>query len=158
MSAPRRARILAAYATVKINDPISGKPTVAGFYEGAVLPPEADLENVASLVQRDYAEWLDSDEAKAVDTAEAEAEKAQDDAAKQRADEADAALAKAEADRAPTEEPEVPVANGKPAQSAPKADWVAYAVSQRDEGVSEQDAQAEAEAMSKADLIAQYGG
>jgi hypothetical protein len=99
MSAPRRARVLAAYATVKINDPISGKPTVAGFYEGAVLPLEADPENVASLVRREYAEWLDSGEAKAVEKQETDAEKAEAAAVKQRADEAEAAAAAAEKER-----------------------------------------------------------
>jgi hypothetical protein len=98
MSVPRRARVLAAYATVKINDVLSGKPTVAGFYEGAILPPEADPENVASLVRRGYAEWLDSGEVKAVDKQQTEADKAADAAAKQRADEAEAAAVKADAD------------------------------------------------------------
>jgi hypothetical protein len=176
----RRARVLAAYATVKILDPVSGKWTVAGFYQGAVLPPEADPENVASLVRREYAEWLDSDEASAVDKAETEADKAAEDAAKQQMDEAEAAAVKAdedaekaaakaaedadktaepeaESEAEPEAEPEAEL-DLPPAQSAPKPDWVAYAVSQRDEGVSEEDARAEAEAKTKAELIVEYGG
>lgn len=99
----RRARVTAAYATVKIIDPISGKPTVLGFYKDAILPPEADPENVASLVHREYAEWLDSGDAKAVDKQETAEEKAEADAAKQRADEAEAAAKKAEEDRSAAE-------------------------------------------------------
>ena len=69
----RRARVLAAYATVKLLDPVTSKWTVHGFYKDAVLPLEADPENVASLVRREYAEWLDSGEVKVVDKQEAEA-------------------------------------------------------------------------------------
>jgi hypothetical protein len=47
---------------------------------------------------------------------------------------------------------------GPPPQSAAKADWVAYAAAKRAEGVSEEDARAAAEATSKADLIAEFGG
>ena len=96
--AARRARVTVAYATVKLLDPATGKWTVHGFYQGAVLPENADPENVAGLVRREYAEWVDSGEAKAVDKAETEA-----DAAKQRADEAEAAAKKAEAERAAAE-------------------------------------------------------
>ena len=87
----RRARVTAPYATVKVNNPVTGKWTVLGFYQGAVLPIEADAENVASLVRREYAEWLDSGEVKAVEKQETAEEKAEADTAKQRADEADAA-------------------------------------------------------------------
>jgi hypothetical protein len=53
------ARVLAAYATVKVLDAASGKPTYYGFYQGAILPPSADPEAVANLVRRGYAEWVD---------------------------------------------------------------------------------------------------
>jgi hypothetical protein len=109
----RRARVLAPYATVKILDPVSGKPTVAGFYAGAVLPPEADPEDVARLVRREYAEWLDSGEEKVLDKQEDEAEKAQADAAKRRADDAEAAIKKADAEHAEAE---------KAAEAAAKAE------------------------------------
>lgn len=46
---------------------------------------------------------------------------------------------------------------GPPVKSAAKAEWVAYAVSQRAEGADEDAARAEAEATSKEDLIAAYG-
>jgi len=96
----RRARVTVAYATVKLLDPATGKWTVAGFYRDAVLPVEADPENVASLVRREYAEWLDSGEAKAVDKAETEEEKAAAEAAKQQMEAAEAAAKKAEAEQA----------------------------------------------------------
>lgn len=46
----------------------------------------------------------------------------------------------------------------RPGQAAVKAAWVAYAVTQRPEGMSEEDARTEADDMSKADLIAKFGG
>lgn len=58
----RRARVIAAYATVKIMDAASGKPTVCGFYEGAILPPSADPQNVEGLVRRGYVEWVEEPE------------------------------------------------------------------------------------------------
>lgn len=122
----RRARVTAAYATVKLLDPATGKWTVAGFYKDAVLPIEADPENVAGLVRKEYAEWVE----------EAPAEESPAD---------------------PEPKKDAPPANPAPPQAATKADWVAFAVTQRAEGVSEADAQAEAEAKSKADLIAEFG-
>lgn len=53
---------------------------------------------------------------------------------------------------------ETAASGGRPGVRAPKEDWVAYAVSKRPEGQSEEDARAEAEVMSKADLIAKHGG
>jgi len=122
----KQARVTAAYATVRVLDPATGKPTVRGFYENAVLPEAADAVNVESLVNRGYAEWVDDSPAE-VPPADPEPGK------------------------------DAPPANPTPPQAATKADWVAYAVAQRAEGVSEADAQAEAEAKSKADLIAEFG-
>ncbi len=113
-----------AYATVKVLDPISGKWTVLGFYQGAILPDSADPDNVANLVRREYAEWVDDE---------------------------------------PVVQPEEPVAESgepprRPHGNAGKAAWVEYAVARRDEGVSEDDARAVAEQMTKEDLVAEYGG
>jgi hypothetical protein len=83
-----------------------------------------------------------------MDEAEAAAVKADEDAEK-----AAEPAAEAEVEAEVEAELDLP-----PAQSAPKPDWVAYAVSQRDEGVSEEDAQAEAEAKTKSELIVEYGG
>lgn len=74
----RQARVIAAYATVPCVDASSGKPTVYGFYHGAVLPPTADAEHVVGLVRRGYAEWVEQpkveeEESKAKPRAKAEA-------------------------------------------------------------------------------------
>ena len=133
----RQARVTVAYATVKLLDPASGKWTVIGFPQGAVFPSNADPANVAALVRREYAEWVE----------EAPAEQPPADP---------------EPEPDPATEPEpgkdAPPANPAPPQAAAKADWVAYAVTQRAEGVSEADAQAEAEAKTKAELIDEFGG
>lgn len=55
----RRARVTAAYATVKVLDTATGKPAIHGFYEGGIFPPSSDPDSVAALVRRGYAEWLD---------------------------------------------------------------------------------------------------
>lgn len=54
----RQARVSVAYATVKVPDG-AGKPTVMGFHQGTVFPASADPEDVARLVRRGYAEWVD---------------------------------------------------------------------------------------------------
>ncbi len=75
----RQARVTAPYATVKVIDTPSGKPTVYGFYEGGILPPSADPENVANLVRRGYAEWVGepiAEEPKAEATEESDAKPA----------------------------------------------------------------------------------
>lgn len=164
----RRARVVVAYATVKVLDPISGGWSVRGFYQDAILPAEADPENVASLVRRQYAEWLDEAEGEAVERQEADADEAQDAAFEKRLDEAEAAVKRAdepervepvEIESDPDDGAEVVSAPGiRPAQAAPKADWVTYAVALRAEGVSEQDAKAAAEAKTKAELVAEFGG
>lgn len=59
----------------------------------------------------------------------------------------------------PPPETEPPTTLGeRPKDYASKPEWVDYAVSKRAEGVSEEDARTSAEAMSKADLIATFGG
>lgn len=63
MAGPRRARVLAAYATCKVRDTATGVLTVLGFYQGAILPSNADADNVASLVRREYAEWVEAEPA-----------------------------------------------------------------------------------------------
>lgn len=173
MSAPRRARVLAAYATVKVLDPIDGKPSVRGFYQGAVLPIEADPENVASLVRREYAEWLDKDGAELLVKQETDTDKAVEVAAEQRRAEGEAAAKqaddewastpegvaaadKAEADaKAAEQKPARP--DGRPDGRASQATWLAYAVSQRPEGMSEDDARTAYGDKTKAELVAEFG-
>lgn len=122
----RQARVSVAYATVKVRDAVG--VSVRGFHQGAVFPDSADPDAVAALVRRGYAEWVDEVEPEAPDAVEPTAE------------ETDGAS-----------EGVFAVAATPPAQSAPKVDWVAYAVSQGAD-------YAEAEATTKADLITQYGG
>jgi len=160
----RRARVVVAYATVKIIDPISGKPAVRGFDQGAIFPVEADPENVAALVRREYAEWLDDAEVKEVVKQKTAEDKMAEDAAARRLEDAEAAIKKAEGDDDGSE-PEVDEAkddngdtNGdKPKPYVSKEVWLAYAVSQRAEGVSEEDATEALADKTKADLVAEFG-
>lgn len=57
--AARRARLTAAYGTVRVMDPATGSPSIRGFYQGAVFPDAAFAEDVERLVRREYAEWVD---------------------------------------------------------------------------------------------------
>lgn len=57
----------------------------------------------------------------------------------------------------PTGQATTPTGETRPTSRSSKDDWVAYAVSQRAEDVSEEDARAEAEATSKNELMAKYG-
>lgn len=57
----RQARVVVAYATVKVLDPATGKPTVCGFYKDSVLPANADPANVEALVRREYAAWINEE-------------------------------------------------------------------------------------------------
>lgn len=123
----RRARATAAYATCRVLDPATGAPTVLGFHQGGTFPDTADPDNVENLVRRGYAEWVDE--------------------------------ADGPADPGATiGEPELVVTGDpvRPADNALKPAWVDYAVAMRDEGVSEEDARAEAEATKKDDLIARF--
>lgn len=139
--AARRARLTAAYGTVRIMDPATGAPSIRGFYQGAVFPDSADPQDVARLVRRDYAEWVDD-----------EPEPLGDPGAT-----IDEAPVVVQAPDVVTETPDLtPRQPTRPAESANKAAWVDYAVAMRDDDVSEADARAEAEAATKADLIAGY--
>lgn len=68
----------------------------------------------------------------------------------------------ADAVAAPEEpEPSGPVGSldsMRPSKADPKELWVVYAATQRPEGTSEADARVQAEALTKAELIAKYGG
>lgn len=93
----RRARVVVAYATVKVLNPATGKWAMFGYHRDAVLPDEADPDNVASLVRRGYAEWVDAAEPT---VAQAEPEKEPDpdkDAESEPSKEAEAPAAPAKA-------------------------------------------------------------
>lgn len=128
----RRARVVAAYATVKVVDPTTGKWTVAGFQKDALLPADADPENMATLVRREYCEWVEGPVA--------EPEPPADDG---------------EVDDEATDEP---VKSGRPDGRSSQATWLTYAVSQRPEGMPEDEARDKYGDLTKAELIAQFGG
>jgi hypothetical protein len=148
--------VTAPYITLKVRGQ-AGALVLGELYQGAPVPENADPENVQRL--------LDKGMVAVVGTAEADLlgvpagtpipgeppnvpVTEQSGASITPADRMDRAMTAAEQSRK----------SGRPQGNAPKADWVTYAVSQRAEGVSEQDAQAEAEAKTKADLVAEYGG
>jgi hypothetical protein len=148
------------YVTLKVRDATTGAEVVREFYEGGVLPEGANSDDVDRLLRKDMIAEEGSDEAN---------------------------LAAPAGTPKPGEPPNVPVTEvpagslapderqrrqlealrqsqdagergGRPHGNAGKQAWVDYAVSQRTDGVSEDDARAEAEGMSKADLVAKYGG
>ena len=132
----RLARLTAAYGTVRVVDPATGGPSIRGFYQGAVFPAAADPEDVERLVRRGYAEWVDEDEPA-------------------RPEDPDAAIDNGSP--TPAVDADDGLAPQRPGDSASKAAWVDYAVACRNDGVSEQEARAAAEAMTKADLITLHG-
>lgn len=123
-------RVTAQYVTLKVRGD-DGAVGVRGFYAGAVVPVDrVDPESVQHHVEGDMAEVYNDAAAEPVVEEAASSEDAPAD----------------------TEQPV------RPATAAPKADWVAYAVAVRPDGVSEEDAAAAADGKTKADLIAEYGG
>lgn len=136
MSKQKLWRAAWPHVTVGILDE-GGSRTVVAFGEGGVLPPNADPEDVKRL---------------AVKGALVEVEAAEPDKPVEKT--------AATPVKEPDHEPQPVIAEPKlraPQTNASKAEWVAYAVAMRDEGVSEANAKADAEAMSKADLITVYG-
>ncbi len=157
----RRARITAAYATLKLVDPLNGL-SVRGFYRDAITPVESDPASVAALVRRGYAEWFEGDEPEPAAKGRTAEDKAAEDAAARQLEDA----APKAAEPAEPVEPEGDTTGDttgeakdgdKPKPYASKEAWLAYAVSQRAEGVSEEDALAALEGKSKNDLIAEFG-
>jgi hypothetical protein len=117
--------------------------SVSGTVDGHELPPrgvEVDLPDhvAAALCDAGQARPVSSKEK--VETAAMEQEDVEERAEGQTVGETE------------------PGADARPSRSDSKAAWVDYAVSQRGDGVSEEDARAEADGKLKADLIAEYGG
>jgi hypothetical protein len=153
-------KVVAPYITIKVRDD-NGGTVIREFYQGGVIPDEADPDNVARLVEGGMLADEDSPEAEVLGNPAGTpvpgeppnvpvTEAAQGPAL---APDERMARALAAADKAGTAD-----AGGRPKDYASKPEWVDWAVSQRPEDVSEEDARAQAEAKSKADLIAQYGG
>ncbi len=140
MSEPRY-QVAWPYLTVKILDGATGATTVVGYTEGGILPPTADAEDVKRLVAKGALREIPASENQ------------------QLAAEPKPTPKTGESSQ-PAALPGTADAPAKPAQppaQASKAEWVAYAVAMRPEGVSEEGAKAKAEAMSKAELAAKFG-
>lgn len=121
-------RVVAPYVTLKVRDQ-AGAQVLTGFYEGAVVS-DVDANSLRHHLDNGLVEMVE--EAAPVPAAVESTE--------------------------PVEPAGETQTNGRPSVRASKDDWITYAVSQRADGVAEDDAKAAAEAKSKADLIAQFGG
>lgn len=97
-------KVISAYVTARVTNPLDGQDNVIGFYRGAVLPEGTPQSEIDHLLDVGMIE--DVDKAALVSPLSTD-------------DEVKAALA---------DDPDGP--GGVPAKSASKADWVAYAVSQ----------------------------
>ena len=69
-------RVCAPYVTLKSKSDGGGQ-VVLGYYEGALVPETVDLDDLARHIRKGMVEKLEGAEAKAVDKAQAEAEKAE---------------------------------------------------------------------------------
>ena len=151
--------VTAPYVTLKVKDQAGG--TVVGeLYQGAPVPDSADPENVQRLVAKGMLAEAGTSEADLLGVpagTPVPGEPPNVPVTEQSGASitpADRLLRAQDAnDRA-----ERQTGDGRPSVRAPKDDWVTYAVSQRAEGVSEEDARAEAEGKSKAELVAKFGG
>ena len=108
-------RVTAPYVTIRIRDDITGAWSLRGFFPGAVLPASTHPEDIARHLRKTMIEKVDAAEAKTIDKAQAEADKAEDAAATAQAD-VDDLLAK-EAAKAAAEE----AAPVKPVKATTKA-------------------------------------
>jgi hypothetical protein len=125
-------KVTAPYVTCKVRDDLGGE-SVRGFYEGGVLPASADPENVKILVEKGMVEKVTAPEPEPATEPAVLVDEDRDDL---------------DAEPAPD----------RPLVGASKADWVEFAVTQRADGVSEEDARVEAENSTKAELVARFGG
>jgi hypothetical protein len=150
--------VIAPYITVKCRDDVAGGMIIREFYQGGVLPDGADPDNVKRLEESGMVADQDTPEADVMGVPAGTpipgeppnvpvTETAQGSALPP-----DVRMANA------LEAAGLASTGGRPGRNDSKAAWVDYAVSQRPDDMSEEDARAEAEAKSKADLIAQYGG
>jgi hypothetical protein len=97
-------RVTAPYVTLRIRDDLTGSWSLRGFFPGAILPASTKQEDLDRHLRKTMIEKVDAAEAKTLDKAQAEADKAEDAAAKAQAD-VDDLLAK-EAAKAAAEEAE----------------------------------------------------
>lgn len=156
--------VVAPYVTLKCRD-IRGGLQVLEFYQGATVPEEADAESLKSLLDKNMVAEVGSEDADLAATGKPLAEAKREKAAADARVEAEAKLAgKASTARTASTSDDTSdevaadtTINGRPKASASKEEWVTYAVDQRGDLVSEEDARAAAEAKTKADLVAEFG-
>lgn len=152
--------VTAPYVTFRAKDSAGGS-ILREMYQGGTLPDNADPNNVERLLEKKMIAEVGSQEADLlgvpagspipgeppnVPVTEQSPAYVDQQARLQRAQDA-----VDQADRTDQR-------GGRPRVNASKEDWVEYAVTQRAESVSEDDARVEAQALSKSDLIAKSGG
>jgi hypothetical protein len=148
--------VAAPYVTLKVKGQ-QGQDVTLGFYEGAILPDGADSDDLERLIRKGMVVEADSPEAEFA--VPAGTPKPGEPPNVPVTEQPVQALPLEERQRRQMEAAEQgEQRGGRPRVNASKEDWVEYAVTQRADGVSEDDARAEAQAMSKADLIAKSGG
>lgn len=130
--------VTAPYVTLRVKDQ-TGKEVLLGFYEAAPVPDSVAKDDLERHIRKGMIAEAGTDEA---DAASPVGRPVQFDAAGM------PEQAKPAAEGKP---------DGQPALYASKGAWVDYAVTQRADGVSEEDARADAESKSKAELLAEYG-
>jgi hypothetical protein len=133
-------KVTGKYVTMKVADD-TGQRITLGFYEGAPVPDSVSDEDRERLRRKGLIA--------AEDTPEAEA--AVPHGVPVTFDDLGHAV-----EQRPGSERSEQADDGKPKLVDPKERWVDYAVSQRSGDVSEEDARAEAEGKTKAELVAQY--
>ena len=148
--------VVAPYVTLKVRDQ-SGALHIRGFNEGGqVKRDEIDDESLRHHLESEMMAPVGSDLARFA--APAGTPKPGEPPNVPVADTPVSSLPLAERMKLQADAADAPVASpGRPATYATKDKWVAYAVTQRPDDQSEDDAKAAAEAMSKAELIASYG-
>jgi hypothetical protein len=126
--------VTAPYVMLKVHDPATGGVTVREFYRGGVLPDGADVTDVERLLGKGM---LARQEVAFV--------------------EPESTVSAVDVLVHTEDDDELVVVPVKPTQADNKAAWVDYAVAMRAEDADEAQARAAAEAMSKADLVKQFG-
>jgi hypothetical protein len=151
--------VTAPYVTLKMKDQ-AGATVLGEFYQGAPVPDTADPENVQRLVDKGMIAVVGTPQADLLgvpagtpipgeppNVAVTEQPVASLPLAERLRRQREAAEG--------SEDQQEPA--GPPRRNASHADWVAYAVSQRADGVSEEQARADAEPKARDELIAEYG-
>lgn len=150
-------RVVAPYVTLKVRDN-AGALVVSGFYAGATVPDSVDGDSLQHHLDTGLVVEDGTPEAELA--APAGTPMPGEPPNVEVTEQPVGALGFDERLRRQREAADEAAASrsGRPSQRAPKDEWVAYAVAQRDADVSEEDARAQAEGMSKNDLMARYAG